>query len=95
MSELHGDLPWIIGAIAAMVYFAVFETLGFIWPARFNTLSHAVYTIGAHWSLSIFLMGGFSFGLAVHFFWHWCPPGSISTGELIGRAALAFLSVHR
>ena len=21
-------------------------------------------------------------GLATHFFWHWCPPGSISTGML-------------
>jgi GcrA cell cycle regulator len=34
------------------------------------------------WPLSIFIMGTFAGGLAVHFFWHWCPAGSINTGML-------------
>ena len=82
MSEISGDLPWIIGVIAAVLYFTVFEILGFIYPGHYNTLSHAVYTLGTHWTLAIFLMGGFCFGLATHFFWHWCPAGSLSTGML-------------
>ena len=82
MSEFLGDMPWIVGTVLAIAYFGVFEFLGFVRPGKFNTLSHAVYTIGAHWSLAIFIMGGFCFGLATHFFWHWCPAGSISTGML-------------
>lgn len=80
MSEFTGDLPWIVGLAVALVYFAIFEVLGFIKPAKYNTLSHAVYTIGAHWTLAIMLMGMFVGGLGVHFFWHWCPMGSISGG---------------
>lgn len=82
MSELQGDMPWIVGTVLAIIYFGAFEVLGFLKPDKFNTLSHAVYTLGAHWSLAIFIMGGFSFGLAVHFFWDWCPAGSVSTGML-------------
>jgi hypothetical protein len=82
MSEVQGDLPWIVGLFAAIVFFAIFETKAFRFPQSTNTLSHAVYTIGSKWPLSIFLMGMFCGGLAVHFFWHWCPAGSVSTGML-------------
>jgi hypothetical protein len=34
------------------------------------------------WPLSIWIMGVFCGALATHFFWHWCPAGSISTGML-------------
>lgn len=77
------DLPWIVGTLAAIIFFAVFESLAFKWPNRFNTLSHFIYTIGANWPVSIFIMGQFCGGLAVHFFWHWCPAGSVSTGMLL------------
>ena len=80
MSEFQGDLVWWIGSGAALVFFVIFEWRGFL--NRNNTLSHWIYTLGASWPLSIFLMGQFCGGLAVHFFWHWCPPGSISTGAL-------------
>lgn len=82
MNEFWGDLPWLIGLAGAIIYFTIFEVLGFIRPGKFNTLSHAVYTLGAHWTLAIFIMGMFTGGLAVHFFFHWCPPGSISSGML-------------
>ena len=82
MNEIGGDLPWILGAVAAIFFFAYFEHRAFKHPERNNTLSHAVYTIGAKWPLSIFIMGAFVGGLAVHFFWHYCPTGSISTGSL-------------
>jgi hypothetical protein len=82
MTELHADLPWIAGTFGAILFFAFWERYAFNHPDRNNTLSHAVFTIGARWPLSIWIMGVFSGGLAVHFFWHWCPPGSVSTGQL-------------
>jgi hypothetical protein len=77
------DMPWIIATLVAILVFAVLEGYAFKHPERENTLSHFVYTIGSQWPLSIWLMGMFAGGLAVHFFWHWCPPGSVSTGFLI------------
>jgi len=74
------DLPWILGTLGAIAFFAYFEWYAFRYPTRQDTLSMAVFTIGSKWPLSIFLMGLFAGGLAVHFFWHWCPPGSISAG---------------
>jgi hypothetical protein len=76
------NTPWIIGLFGAILFFAVFEALAFRHPDRLNTLSRAVWTVGQVWPLSIWLMGMFAGGLAVHFFWHWCPSGSISTGWL-------------
>jgi len=74
------NTPWIIGILAAIGFFAYFETKAFKHPDRVNTLSHFIYTIGSTWPLSIFLMGMLCGGLAVHFFWHWCPIGSTSGG---------------
>jgi hypothetical protein len=82
MRESSGDLPWIFGALGAIGFFAIFEARAFRHPDRANTLSHAVYTIGSKWPLSIWIMGAFCGSLATHFFWHWCPDGSISTGML-------------
>jgi ABC-type Na+ efflux pump permease subunit len=82
MAELSADLPWILGGLGAIAFFAMFEARAFRHPDRANTLSHAVYTIGSKWPLSIFIMGMFAGGLAVHFFWHWCPAGSINVGML-------------
>lgn len=67
------NTPWIIGILAAITFFAVFEFLAFRHPDRFNTLSRCIWSVGQVWPLSIFLMGMFCGGLAVHFFWHWCP----------------------
>lgn len=74
------DTPWIIACLVAIAVFAVLEAYAFKHPDRENTLSHCIYTIGATWPLSIWIMGVFAGGLAVHFFWHWCPVGSISGG---------------
>lgn len=76
------NTPWIIGLLAAIVFFAVFEALAFRHPDRLNTLSRAVWTLGQVWPLSIFLMGMFCGGLAVHFFWHWCPAVGQGVGLL-------------
>jgi hypothetical protein len=74
------DLPWILGTIGAILFFAYFEAAAFRHPERYNTLSHWLYTLGSKWPLSIWLMGMLAGGLATHLFWHYCPPGSISGG---------------
>lgn len=65
------NLPWILGAVGAIAFFAVFEGLAFAHPDRVNTLSHLIATIGARWPFSIFLMGFGTGTLAAHFFWAW------------------------
>lgn len=65
------NLPWIIGAIGAIVFFAVFEGVAVAHPDRVNTLSLAIATLGARWPFSIWLMGIFCGVLGAHFFWSW------------------------
>jgi predicted outer membrane lipoprotein len=76
------DLPWIVLTVLAIGAFAVFEAMAFRHPDRVNTLSRSIYDLGSKWPLSIWIMGVFCGSLATHFFWHYCPPGSISTGML-------------
>jgi hypothetical protein len=71
---------WIIGTLAAITFFIVFEARAFRHPDRQNTLSRWIFQMGANWPLSIFLMGMFAGGLAVHFFWHWCPDLGLGKG---------------
>lgn len=66
------NTPWIIGLLAAIVFFAVFEAIAFRHPDRLNSLSRTVAGLGAVWPLSIWLMGLFAGILAAHFFWPWC-----------------------
>lgn len=67
------NTPWIIATLVAIAAFAVLEGYAFRHPDRENTLSRAIWSLGQKWPLSIFLMGMFAGGLAVHFFWNWCP----------------------
>lgn len=80
------DTPWIIGAIGAIAFFAFWESYAFRHSDRTNTLSRWIYNMGQTWPLSIFLMGMLAGGLAVHFFWHWCP-GLQNVGWLLDRLA--------
>lgn len=73
------DLPWIIGALSAIAFFAVFEYRGLAHPDRQNTLSRCVAQIGASWPLSIWIMGLFCGILAAHFFWAW-PQNPLAGG---------------
>lgn len=73
---------WIAGLFSAMFFFAIVEGMAFKHPERINSLSRAIYDLGSNFPLSIWVCGVFTGGLAVHFFWHWCPPGSVSMGLL-------------
>lgn len=74
------DLPWILGAVLFVVWFAVFETMAFRRPNRFDTLSSFLETIGTRWPMSIYLAGFLTGGLAVHLYWHWCPALGVGVG---------------
>jgi len=58
--------------------FAVFET----WALRTGrtTLSRYTWNASQAWPPLPFVLGLIAGGLAVHFWWHWCPPGSLSSG---------------
>lgn len=74
--------PWLWGTIGAIAFFVFWERYAFRHPDRVNTLSRTIYNIGKAFPLSIFIMGMFAGGLAVHFFWHWCPDGGTGVGFL-------------
>lgn len=73
------NLPWILGAIGAIAFFAAFEARAFAHPDRQNSLSRTVATIGAKWPMSIWLMGVGTGILAAHFFWAW-PTNPLAGG---------------
>jgi hypothetical protein len=70
------------------VVFGIFERLGLKHDnaAGYVTLSYFVYRVTQAWPPAVFLIGlfvGLFWGiLCAHLWWHWCPPGSVSTGAL-------------
>jgi hypothetical protein len=59
------------------------------------TLSFFTYTLSRKFPLAVFalylVLGMLLGGLSVHFFWHWCPAGSASVGEVSDRAIAVLL----
>lgn len=64
---------WIAWAIIMLISFAFIEAYAINHPSRQWTLSHSMAWLGEKWPLTIFFFGLFTGGLAVHFFWHFCP----------------------
>jgi hypothetical protein len=60
------DMPWWIAALVALVVFVIFETRGKLYPGSQDTLSIGIRRLGQRYPLSIFLMGCFVGGLAIH-----------------------------
>lgn len=67
---------WIL--ICVFGVFAVFETIA-IKTGR-KTLSMWTWELFQKFPLVAVVFGMIFGGLAVHFFWHWCPAGSVSAG---------------
>ena len=63
--------PWAVGATALLLWFGYWETMAFLHPDTYDTLSHTVSTIGAKWPFFLVLFGYVTGGLSVHFFWSW------------------------
>jgi hypothetical protein len=64
---------WATGFVGAVLFFASIEGLALRHPKRQWTLSKVIAYIGETWPLSIWISGAFSGGLAVHFYWPFCP----------------------
>lgn len=60
-------MPWII----AIVFLLCYE----MWALKTGrtTLSRMMWNAQQHFGALEFLVGLVCGGLAVHFFWHWCP----------------------
>ncbi|MEL7086834.1 MAG: hypothetical protein AAGL98_00080 [Planctomycetota bacterium] len=64
-------LPWLVGLVGAVGYFAYWETMAFVHPDKYDTLSRVVSTIGANWPPFLVICGLFCGMLISHFFWAW------------------------
>lgn len=64
---------WPLCLFAGIVIFAVFEAIALKHSEDGPTLSRFMWTIGQKWPLSLVLFGMTFGGLAVHFYWNWCP----------------------
>lgn len=72
------SLVWLSWLLAGLVSFAAFETYAI--KTGKPTLSLSTWNLFQAWPLIAVVFGMVFGGLAVHFFWHWCPPGSMSSG---------------
>jgi hypothetical protein len=71
-------LIWSVWLLFIAASFGILEFAS--WGPGGVTLSRYVWDVGDAWPLFIWLVGALTGGLAVHFFWHWSPPGSTSEG---------------
>lgn len=78
MRDRKFPLIWTAFLLAFIVAFAVIETWAIMTGG--TTLSRYTYEVTAAFPLLIFILGGVAGGLAVHFWWHWSPPGSENGG---------------
>lgn len=79
--------PWIAGAVGWLLWFTVWEIKGLHDTAHTIagkttptlTLSRFMWYLGQKWPPFLVLYGGVALGLAVHFWWNWCPAlGSVN-----------------
>lgn len=70
---------WTIWLLFFVASFALLE-----WYALHTnrtTLSRYVWNASKRWPVLPFVLGCIVGGLAVHFWWHWCPEIPFSLGE--------------
>lgn len=67
------ETVWIVWLAAIVASFAVFEGYALRHHDRKGTLSWFMWNLGQRWPLSLVLFGMLFGGLAVHFYWQWCP----------------------
>lgn len=69
---------WSAWLLLIMISFGVLE--GVALATGGVTLSRYTWDLSEAWPLFPVVYGGLFMGLAVHFWWHWNPPGSSSRG---------------
>ena len=62
---------WVGWLLVIVASFAAFE--GYALHTGRTTLSRFTWTISQKWPPMPFVLGLIAGGLAVHFWWHWCP----------------------
>ncbi|HUZ74909.1 MAG TPA: hypothetical protein VMU87_18135 [Stellaceae bacterium] len=72
-------IVWALWLGLAILSFAALETVAFR-TGRWPSLSLATWRVFQAFPLIAVVFGMVFGALAVHFFWHWCPPGSMSAG---------------
>jgi uncharacterized membrane protein len=80
MTLANSWMWWLVWWPLAIGSFALIEGYGIKHPDRQWTLSKTIAWLGAKWPLSIALFGMFFGGLLVHFFWHFTPAFTQSSG---------------
>jgi hypothetical protein len=78
MPDRKFALIWTGWILVIVITFGAIEGLALAWGD--TTLSRYVWEISLAWPLLPFCYGLVVGGLAVHFWWHWSPPGSSSQG---------------
>lgn len=69
---------WVGWILTIIISFAVFETYAL--KTGRTTLSRFTYNCSQSWPLLPFLLGLIVGGVAVHFWWHWCPDLGLGVG---------------
>lgn len=78
MPDRKYPLIWTGWLLAVVVSFGVIEGLAL--ATGNTTLSRFTWEVYEKWPLIAVVYGMIFGGLAVHFWWHWSPPGSENNG---------------
>lgn len=73
-------IVWTIWLVVIVISFAAFE--GYALKTDRTTLSRYTWDLSKAWPPFPALFGMIFGGLIVHFWWHWCPVGTVSLGLL-------------
>lgn len=63
--------PWAVALIVFLLWFGYWETMGFLHPDQYATLSYTVSSIAAKWPFFIVIVSFTAGTLSAHFFWPW------------------------
>jgi len=78
MPDKRFPLIWTGWLLAILVSFGAIEGVAIAWGD--TTLSRYVWELSLAWPPILVIYGMVVGGLAVHFWWHWMPPGAKSQG---------------
>lgn len=71
---------WTVWWVAILMSFIMLEAIAFKYREDGPTLSRFMWTLGQKFPLTIYFAGMLFGGLAVHFWWNWCPALGSTNG---------------
>ena len=63
--------PWATGLVFVLGWFGYWETMAFLHPDRYATLSYTISSMSHAWPPLIFFCGFTAGFLTAHFWWAW------------------------